>query len=70
MASMRRKAWGGPRKGAGRTPGPQETVRRHRVTVTLTDGELAKLKRWADERDLPLGTVAYEVVERALRRRS
>jgi hypothetical protein len=35
----------------------------------VTDGELAKLERWASERKLPLGTVAYEIVERALRRR-
>jgi hypothetical protein len=39
------------------------------VVVTLTDAELARLHRWAEERSLPVGTVAYEIVERALRRR-
>jgi len=37
--------------------------------VTLTDAELAKLHRLADERDLPIGTAAYEIVARALSRR-
>jgi hypothetical protein len=36
----------------------------------LTDADFARLERWAEERGLPLGTVAYEVVERALRRRA
>jgi hypothetical protein len=35
----------------------------------LTDGELAKLKRLADERNLPPSTVAYEAVARYLARR-
>jgi hypothetical protein len=35
----------------------------------LTDAELAKLHRLAEDRELPIGTVAYEIVERALRRR-
>jgi hypothetical protein len=38
------------------------------VTFTLTDAELAKLERLAEEKDLPLGTVAYEIVVRTLRR--
>jgi hypothetical protein len=53
----------------GRPAKPREEVRRNRVVVMLTDEELAKLHRWAEERDLPLGTVAYEVVGRALARR-
>ena len=61
--------WGGPRRGAGRRPGPAEAVRRNRVTFTLTDAELEKLCDLAEERDLPLGTAAYEIVERVLRRR-
>ena len=52
-------------KGSG---GPPEMVRRNRVVITLTDAELAKLHRLAEERDLPLGTAAYEIVERTLRR--
>jgi hypothetical protein len=35
----------------------------------LMDVELAKLHRWAEQKDLPLGTVAYEIVARALARR-
>jgi hypothetical protein len=35
----------------------------------VTDAELAKLHRLAERRDLPLGTVAYEILERDLRRR-
>jgi hypothetical protein len=68
MAAKRgakRKRMGRP-KGSG---GPPEKIRRNRVVVMLTDAELAKLHRWAEERDLPLGTVAYEIVGRALARR-
>jgi hypothetical protein len=53
-------------KGSG---GPPEKVRRNRVVVMLTDAELAKLHRWAEEKDRPLGSVAYEIVGRALARR-
>lgn len=60
---------GGPRPGAGRPRGPGHKVRHNRVTLLLTDDEIAKLQRWAEERDLPLGTVAYEIVGRALARR-
>jgi len=35
----------------------------------VTDDEFAKLKRLARERVLPVRTAAYEIVERALRRR-
>lgn len=69
LAAVRRKGRGGPRPGAGRPRGPSGEVRRNRVVVTLTDSELAKLERWAEERELPLGTVAYEIVGRALARR-
>lgn len=60
---------GGPRKGAGRPPSLPEEVRRNRLVITLTDGEVAKLRKLAAERDLPLGTAAHEFVARALRRR-
>jgi hypothetical protein len=42
-------------------------VRRHRVTLTLTDAELAALKRIADEQELPVGTALYEMVRRRLK---
>jgi len=64
-----RSGRGGPRVGAGRPAGPIEELRRNRIAFMVTDTELAKLERLADERRLPLGTVAYEIVERALRRR-
>lgn len=69
--TARSKSWGGPRKGAGRKPGfgkNPEGVRRNRVTLTLTDAELSKLSALASERGLPVGTLAYEYIERALRR--
>ena len=48
---------------------PPEEVRRNRVVVTLTDAELEQLDALADERDIPAGTAAYQLVARALRRR-
>ena len=46
------------------TGGPPEQVRRNRVVVMLTDDELAKLTKLADERELPLGTTAVrEIIE-------
>ena len=53
----------------GRPAKPADEVRRNRVVVMVTDAELAKLHRLAEERTLPIGTAAYEIVERALRRR-
>ena len=61
----RRKRMGRP-KGTG---GPPEKVRRNRVTTTFTDAELEALERLADERDLPVGTMLYELVKRRLQRR-
>ena len=69
MAAMKKGSWGGPRKGAGRRPEPGHTVRRNRVTFTVTDAELRVLKAMADEKELPLGTLAYEIVARTIRRR-
>lgn len=55
-------------KPMGRPPGPPEAVRRNRVTVLLTDAELAQLHRLAESSGQPLGTVAYEFVRRGLAR--
>lgn len=64
--------WGGPRKGAGRPPGtgpgPSPDSRRNRLTILLTDAEMTALRKLAEERDLPVGTVAYEIVALSLRR--
>ena len=62
--TRKRKKLGRP-KGTG---GPPELVRRHRVVVTLNDGELKKLKRVALMRGLPLGTAAYQLVAAGLTR--
>ena len=70
MASVRRKGRGGPRPGSGRPKGPVAEVRRNRVVIMLTDGELVKLEKIAGKRGLPLGTAAYEIVGRALARRN
>ncbi len=73
LATRRKGKVGGPRKGAGRPPGtgpgPSPDARRHRVTILLRGEELAKLKRIADRRELPFGTVAYELFAGALKRR-
>ena len=63
---MKKRTRGRP-KGSG---GPPEKVRRNRIVVMLTDGELTKLERLAEAKGLPLGTVAYEFVGRGLARRS
>jgi len=67
--SARKTAWGGPRPGSGRPRFAAGEVRNCRVVVLLTSGEFTKLERLARERALPIGTAAYEIVERALRRR-
>jgi hypothetical protein len=39
------------------------------VVVLLADAEFEKLERMASEKDLALGTMARQIIERALRRR-
>ena len=46
-----------------------QDARRNRVVIMLTDAELAALNRIAKASDLPLGTIAHEIVGRALARR-
>ena len=53
----------------GRPAKPTGQVRRNRVVVMVTDAELAKLHRLADAKDLPLGTVAYQIFAPSLSRR-
>lgn len=38
---------GGPRLGSGRPPKPAHAKQRHRIAITLTDGELEELERRA-----------------------
>lgn len=53
----------------GRPPGPPDRVRRNRITITVTDGDLEQLQRLSKERKVPVGTLIYEWVRRNLRRR-
>ena len=55
-------------KKVGRPRMPLDEARRNRVVIMLTDSELAKLHRLAERKDLPLGTVAYDIVARSLKR--
>ena len=72
MAGKRSNGWGGARPGAGRPRGSGQgaspTARRNRVSLMLSDAELAKLERLADRRGLPLATLAHRLLAAALRR--
>ena len=60
----------GSKRGPGRPRGsgkPAHLVRRNRVFLSLTDAELAKLKRLARERGVPVAVLLYEFVRRRLR---
>ena len=61
---MRKKV--GRPKGSG---GPTELVRRNRVVIMVTDGELQTLERLADAQELPVATAGYQILARSLRRR-
>ncbi len=54
----------------GRPPGPAERVRNRRVSVMVTEAEYRELERRAEKADLPAATVLYNLVTKALRRRS
>ena len=69
MATRRKPKAGGQRRKLGRPPGPPENVRRNRIFAQVTDAELEKLERLADEQDRPLSTVVYEILARSLKRR-
>ena len=68
MAARKKTRAGSQRRKMGRPAGPAEKVRRNRVVVFVTDSELAQLHRMADKKDLPLGTVLYQIIARALGR--
>ena len=69
MPVKKRNGRGGARPGSGPKPKARSKLRRNRVVVLLTDAEHTKLRRAADARNLPLGTVAYELLSKALTRR-
>ncbi|HXV37355.1 MAG TPA: hypothetical protein VEC18_09405 [Myxococcota bacterium] len=64
--------WGGRRKGAGRPPGtgtgPSKNARINRVVAMLSNDELKALQAHAKREKLPIGTAAYQIIARALRR--
>lgn len=65
---MRKKKHGGRRPGAGRKPITGE-VRENRVVAFLDDGELRRLKGYAEGLGVPVGRAAYLILARFLRRR-
>jgi hypothetical protein len=72
--SVRKKKsrWGGRRKGAGRPPGtgtgPSKHARINRVVAMLSNDELKILQAHARREKLPLGTAAYRIIAKTLRR--
>lgn len=65
----RKTGRGGPRRGAGRPTGsgrPVAQVRRNRLVITMRDDDLRALEKRAEEQGLPLATVAYRLLMRAL----
>ena len=73
-AVRKKKQWGGRRKGAGRPPGtgtgPSKHARINRVVAMLSNDELKILQAHARREKLPLGTAAYRIIAKALRRLS
>ena len=68
----KKSQWGGRRKGAGRPPGtgtgPSKHARINRVVAMLSNDELKILQAHARREKLPLGTAAYRIIAKALRR--
>jgi hypothetical protein len=70
--TTRKSGWGGSRPGAGRPPGtgtgPSKDARINRVVAMLSNDELKTLQKHAKRQKLPLGTAAYQIIAKALRR--
>ena len=70
--SRKKSRWGGRRRGAGRPPGtgtgPSKHARINRVVAMLSNDELKTLQVHARREKLPLGTAAYRIIARTLRR--
>jgi hypothetical protein len=64
--------WGGRRTGAGRPKGtgrtPSAKARINRVVVMLDEDDYRVLERQARKTKLPLGTAAFELMYKALKR--
>lgn len=71
MAAKKKFGWGGARPGAGRPKGsgsgPSPNARKNRVAVMLTDTELRKLSTIARRKRMPIATLAYELMAKALK---
>jgi hypothetical protein len=71
-SARKQSSWGGRRRGAGRPPGtgtgPSKNARVNRVVAMLSNDELSILQAHAKRERLPLGTAAYQIIARALRR--
>jgi len=67
-----KSGWGGRRPGAGRPKGsgtgPSPGARINRVVAMLSNDELKALKRIARQKKVPLGTAAYQIIARAIKR--
>ena len=68
MAARKSKRAGGQKR-MGRPAAPPQTLRRNRVVVMMTDTEVEKLHRLAANKEIAVGTAAYEILARALKRR-
>jgi hypothetical protein len=72
VVRKKKSLWGGRRKGAGRPPGtgtgPSKHARINRVVAMLSNDELKILQAHARREKLPLGTAAYRIIAKALRR--
>ena len=69
MGTRKQSGAGKRRRRMGRPPGPPEKKRRNLVRAMVTDAEMQKLERLADEKDLPLSTLVYELLAKTLKRR-
>jgi hypothetical protein len=72
-ARAKKGSWGGSRPGAGRPKGsgsgPSPNSRRNRVAVMFTDTELKVLNTLAKKQRIPVATVAYRQIAKALKRK-
>jgi hypothetical protein len=72
MAAKKKGSWGGVRAGAGRPKGtgtgPSKDARVNRIVAMLSNDQLKKITRRAKKARLPLGTYAYQIIERSLAR--
>jgi len=71
-ATKKKSGWGGRRKGAGRPKGsgkgPSPDARYNRVAVMFNNAEITTLEKVAAKKKLPVATVAYELIAKALKR--